>query len=109
MVPVLSRPILIGKEKKKEGETHTYQVPLTVKYSTALPPLLKTVFIPRTLRFFRFDYYIAKRARPAAPCMYVCMYGHHIEQSMDQPGKVANPARGQLNRENEHSPVPVRA
>ena len=41
--------------------------------------------------------------------MYVCMYGHHIKQSMDQPGKVANPARGQLNRENEHSPVPVRA
>ena len=28
---------------------------------------------------------------------------------MDQPGKVAKPARGQLNRENEHSPVPVRA
>ena len=28
---------------------------------------------------------------------------------MDQPGKVANPARGQLNREYEHSPVPVRA
>ena len=41
--------------------------------------------------------------------MYVCIYGHHIKQSMDQPGKVANPARGQLNRENEHSPVPVRA
>ena len=30
-------------------------------------------------------------------CMYVCMYGHHIWQSMDQPG---NPARGQLNRVN---------
>ena len=28
---------------------------------------------------------------------------------MDQPGKVANPARGQLNRENEHSPIPGRA
>ena len=28
--------------------------------------------------------------------MYVCMY-----VCMDQPGKVANPARGQLNRENE--------
>ena len=26
---------------------------------------------------------------------------------MDQPGKVANPARGQLNRKNEYSPVPV--
>ena len=30
--------------------------------------------------------------------MYVCMYGHHMQQSMDQPGKVANPARGQLHR-----------
>ena len=28
---------------------------------------------------------------------------------MDQPGKVANPAHGQLNRENEYPPVPVRA
>ena len=43
-------------------------------------------------------------------CMYVCMYvWSHIQQSMDQPGKVANPVRGQLNRENEYSPVPVRA
>ena len=39
----------------------------------------------------------------------VCMNGHHIQQSMDQPGKAANPARGQLNTENEDSPVPVRA
>ena len=28
---------------------------------------------------------------------------------MGQLGKAANPARGQLNRENEHFPVPVRA
>ena len=28
-------------------------------------------------------------------------------KSMDQPGKVANPARGQLNRENEYFPVRV--
>ena len=28
---------------------------------------------------------------------------------MDHPGKVANPARGQLNRENEYSSVSVRA
>ena len=44
---------------------------------------------------------------------HVCMYGHHIlyskKQDMDQPGKVANPARGQMNRENEYSPLPVRA
>ena len=30
------------------------------------------------------------------------MHGHTYSKSMDQPGKVANPARGQLNRENEH-------
>ena len=28
------------------------------------------------------------------------MYGHTYSKSMDQPGKVANPARGQMNREN---------
>ena len=37
------------------------------------------------------------------------MYDHTFSRSMDQPGKVANPARGQLNRENEYFPVPVRA
>ena len=30
-------------------------------------------------------------------------------KSKDQPGKVANPACGQLNRENEYFSVPVRA
>ena len=28
------------------------------------------------------------------------MYSHHMHQSMDQPGKVASPARGHLNRGN---------
>ena len=35
--------------------------------------------------------------------MYVYMYGHHLEQSMNQPRNVANPAiniiSGELNRE----------
>ena len=34
--------------------------------------------------------------------MYVCMYGHTYSKSMDQPGKVASPARGQLKRKNEY-------
>ena len=41
-------------------------------------------------------------------CMYVCMvitYG----KGRDQPGKAANPARGQLNREHDFFPVSVRA
>ena len=39
----------------------------------------------------------------------VCMYGHTYSKSMDQPGKVASPARGQLNRKNEYVPVRVHA
>ena len=40
--------------------------------------------------------------------MYVCSH-IYCSKSVDQPGKVANPARGQLNRENEYFPVCVRA
>ena len=42
-------------------------------------------------------------------CMYACMhvmYGHYIQQSLNQPVKVANPARGQLESKNIFSPVP---
>ena len=37
------------------------------------------------------------------------MSGHTYSKSMDQSGKVTNPARGQLNRENSCFPVLVRA
>ena len=36
---------------------------------------------------------------PGADNPSVCMYGHTCSKNMDQPGMVANPARGQLNRE----------
>ena len=59
-------------------------------------------------------YQILRREREQGninfPCsMYVCMYGPTSSKTMDQPGKVANPARGQLNRENGYFPVRVRA
>ena len=39
---------------------------------------------------------ILKHSTPGS----VCMCRHHLQQNMDQPGKVANPDRGQLmNRE----------
>ena len=38
--------------------------------------------------------------------VHLCMYCHTYSKSMDQPGKVANPARGQLNRENIFFPCP---
>ena len=37
------------------------------------------------------------------------MYGQHIQQSVDEPDVIANPARGHLNREAYFSLVPVRA
>ena len=37
------------------------------------------------------------------------MYGHTYSKTTDQPGKVASPARGQLNRKNEYFPVRVRS
>ena len=40
--------------------------------------------------------------------MYICMVITY-SKSMNQSGKVANPARGRLRRENEYSPVRVRA
>ena len=33
------------------------------------------------------------------------MYDHTYSKSMDQPGKVANPARGQLNKEKQYFPL----
>ena len=45
-------------------------------------------------------------------CMYAYIYDHTYtgsKSSVDQPGKVANPARGQLDREKEYFPVHVRA
>ena len=42
----------------------------------------------------------AERALLLLLCMYVCMVTHIARVSVDQLGKVAIPARGQLNREN---------
>ena len=44
---------------------------------------------------------------PTSVTRSLCIYGHTYSKSMDQPGKVASPARGQLNMENEYSPVRV--
>ena len=38
-------------------------------------------------------------------CRYVLCMVITYSKSVDQPGKVANPARGQLNRENKYLPV----
>ena len=65
-------------------------------------------------------FFASQLLRKAGPCEFAVaispravwsfiMYGQAYRKIMDQPGKVADRARGQLNRENEYSPVPVRA
>ena len=39
-------------------------------------------------------------------CLKVCVCGHHFQQTGHQPGMVANPACGQLDRENGFFPAP---
>ena len=43
-------------------------------------------------------------------CVFVCvcMVTHIAELWINRYGKVANPARGQLNRKNEYFPVRIR-
>ena len=47
---------------------------------------------------------IAKKPPVISVCMAIT-----YSKGKDHEGKVANPARGQLNRENEYFPVPIRA
>ena len=63
--------------------------------ASSLKPLAKTLTTPPredVLRLFPIGTTVVTESS--------ITYGHHIYQSMDQPGKVANPARGLLNREN---------
>ena len=56
-----------------------------------------------TLYKYRNMHYTSPRS-----VKYECMVITY-SKGKDQPGKVANPVRGYLNRENESFPVPVRA
>ena len=49
-----------------------------------------------------------RKANESSTRMYVCMYVCMVitySNGVDQPGKVVNPARGQLNRDNEHRSI----
>ena len=65
------------------------------------PPMIYTINMARK-RPRKGEYFAAL----ATVCMYVCI-GIAYSKSMDQPGKVANTARGQLNRRHGYFPVPV--
>ena len=58
---------------------------------------------------FVCTFFILTSASAIPATLYVCMYGHTYSKSMDQRGKVADPARGRLNRGNAYFPARVRA
>ena len=72
-------------------------------WQVTMDQIICTFLFPHPLLRYKVDMLKVRQ------CMYVCMYGHTCSKSMDQPGKVANPARGQLNKENQYFPVRVRA
>ena len=66
-------------------------------------------FMYTTLKSIHTHTYTHTTLRSIRLRSVLCMYGHKYSKSMDPPGKVANPACGQLNRENDYFPVRVRA
>ena len=90
----------------EKGEYYAINFPTVVKTSSAITGCFERtviLYMPRARQqsfystgfsCFRFRYII---------------YGHTNSKSIDQPGKVANTARGQLNRENEYFLVRVHA
>ena len=52
-----------------------------------------------TITLWQFHLSKQKAMESAIVMYWSNMYGHTYSKSMDQPGKVTHPARGQLNRE----------
>ena len=65
-------------------------------------PILYTIILRLVLSKKRWCYQFVY------VCMYVCMYGKRFQQSMDQPGMVANPARDHFWSRDTGSAVPSR-
>ena len=88
-------PTLIPRNQVSEGEGHDI--------------VLITRF--RCVQTYGFGLLNRERGNSSANKgnTYACMHGHHLYKSIDKPGMVANPARGQLNGENDVFLVPVRA
>ena len=62
--------------------------------------------IPLCEKQLRAAYRMTINWMTGADCAVIYVWSSYIpgSKSMDRPGKVADPARGQLNRENEYSP-----
>ena len=71
-----------------------------------ITPRSGTIIVGIRTHTFTVPINSGSRKREAHKYWSMCMYDHTYSKSTDQPGKVANPARGQLNREHEYFPCP---
>ena len=90
------QPTIPPPRLNRQAESEGSQLAASLEGEPGPTPAGKT--LPHSYPETRF-----RRERARDVRMYV--WSH----TMDQPGKVANPARGQLNRENKHFPACVRA
>ena len=85
------------------GETHGYNVPFTqIKIQKCHKNAATHDIGPNALSCKIAYVYWNKFQN----MRYAC---HTYNKGKDKPDKVANPARGQLNKENGYFPIPVRA
>ena len=88
----------------------------SVKIHTTVPGVLSDSRKQATVNHTLQQHYVVCGASTKNCALAMNKYSVHVwpshtwySKNISQPGKLANPARGQLNRENEHFPVPVRA
>ena len=98
--PDYSRTHKIEKTRKNGFGPFSYKffVCITVGLSEKNPVCRDQTHVPTCQRLH------GTSELPGRPAVY----GQHIQQSMVQPVMVANPGRGQLKRENDFFPVPIR-
>ena len=86
----LARPNSQSRTRKGKGDKEDWQA-----YHQLIRTLLNMMTMDRPQRSISI-----KEVPVGMYVLYVCMYSHTYSKGKDQPGKVANPARDQLSREN---------
>ena len=71
---------------------------------------MESTYLLRTFPFRMIFFYLVEHGLDFDISLLLFhTYSYTDSKSSDQPGKVANPARDQLNRDNACFPVPIRA
>ena len=89
--PISRDQIILRRQRGQRKNNFPFQ--LTTSKISSLTRLILTLDLCD-------DHTCSMHSDTSTELVKYCRYGHTYGKSMDQRGKVANPARGQLNREN---------